>query len=221
MTNLVYWYGAYADPANAYSFVVSSKLVSYKDGVKKGHDTLPKAMQKKLDADDGKKTLPAALRQEVRALEEMKEDLEKEPHERRGRLPSFVERYDESEVDDDSHDNDDSDFGLLSDDSIDDPASLPRAKHHENTNAKSDGGDTEEKTKAKPKSKAKSNKWKKRGPVDNESEPAPQPKKKKGTTHLVIVDDMADIGDNELNEEAKAPERTKQEDEGLERAQVR
>jgi hypothetical protein len=50
MTNLVYWYGAYADPLHAFSFIISSKLVSYKDGVKKGYDKLPKALQKKLDA---------------------------------------------------------------------------------------------------------------------------------------------------------------------------
>ena len=246
MTNLVYWYGAYADPANAYSFVVSSKLVSYKDGVKKGHDTLPKAMQKKLDADDGKKTLPAALRQEVRALEEMKEDLVKEPQERRGRLDSFIKMYDESEIDDDNDDSDDSDSELLDDDSIEDFASPPKAKRQKKIKAKSDGGDNEDKTKAKEKSKAKSKKKSK--PVEDENEPEPQPKssvkskkkkskpvqdegepepqlkkkskkKKKGTTAPAIVDDMADIGDNELDEEAKASEKSKG-DEGLERPQL-
>jgi hypothetical protein len=216
MTNLVYWYGAYADPPNAFSFIVSSKLVSYNDGVKKGYDKLPKAMQKKLDAGDGK-PLPAGLKQEVRALEEMKQDLEKEPHARTGLLLASEENY--NEWDDDNED--DSDSELLDDDPIDDPASPPKAKRQKKTKTKADG-DNEEKTKVNPKSKAKSKK--KSMPVEDENEPEPQPKKKakskkKDTKATAIVDDMADIGDNELDEEAKAPQRT-EDAEGLERPQV-
>jgi hypothetical protein len=205
MTHLVYWYGAYTDPPLAYSFLASGKLVLYKDGVKRGLDQLSKAMQKKYDAANGKKPLPPSLQQEIRALEEMKEDLDVEPHERRGRLAkSFPEDYDDES--DEAEDDDDSDSELLDDDSIDDPASPPKAKRQKKMKAKANR-DTEEKTKAKPKSKAKSKK--KSNPVEDESELEPQPKKtggkakkkKKGTNPPTIVDDMADIGDNELDED--------------------
>ena len=98
MTNLLYWYGAYDDVKNAYSFVASSKLVSYENGLKKGYNKPSKAIQKKID--EGKKLSPAQ-EQLLKGLEEMREDKEKDPEDRRGKMQSdFSEAYDtDSELD--------------------------------------------------------------------------------------------------------------------------
>lgn len=82
MSNLVYWYGAYPDPPSAYSFLANNKLISYEDGLKKGYDQLPKGKNKKVSD------------QLTRGLAEMKEDLQKEPEERCGRMGlDFLEVY--------------------------------------------------------------------------------------------------------------------------------
>eukprot|EP00339_Tiarina_fusa_P000689 CAMPEP_0117006428 /NCGR_PEP_ID=MMETSP0472-20121206/6659_1 /TAXON_ID=693140 ORGANISM="Tiarina fusus, Strain LIS" /NCGR_SAMPLE_ID=MMETSP0472 /ASSEMBLY_ACC=CAM_ASM_000603 /LENGTH=939 /DNA_ID=CAMNT_0004707889 /DNA_START=241 /DNA_END=3060 /DNA_ORIENTATION=- len=81
MTNLVYWYGAYNDPPSAYSFLAVKKLIPYDVGIKKGYDQTPKGKKKVND-------------QLIRGLEEMKEDLVKEPEDRSGRMGSeFMEVY--------------------------------------------------------------------------------------------------------------------------------
>ena len=63
---------------------MTKNLISFEAGIKKKLDQIPPALQKKID--QGKK--PTGVEgQFVDALTEMKEDLAKEPHERRGYLP--------------------------------------------------------------------------------------------------------------------------------------
>ena len=100
MTHLCYWYGAYNDPHNAYSFIATSKLIDYDQGVKKGHNTVSKVTQKNIDAG---KNISSQLEQLVRGLGEMNEDLELEPSERTGRMNDiFTEEW---ELSDDSEDD--------------------------------------------------------------------------------------------------------------------
>jgi hypothetical protein len=97
MPNLCYWYGAYNDPNNAYSFIIASKLVPFHRGVIKGYDSLSKAIQRKID--EGKK-LPGGHDQLVRGLKEMDEDLERHPADRMARMPNvnvFLEVYELSD----------------------------------------------------------------------------------------------------------------------------
>ena len=93
-SNLCYWYGGYTDPSHAYSFLNTSKLISYDTGVKKGYDKLPKGIQKKLDE---KKKLSSTQEQLVRGLTEMNEDAKLAPKERIGYMPKvFLEVYEVS-----------------------------------------------------------------------------------------------------------------------------
>ena len=55
---LVYWYGAYTcgqSSARPFSFVPLSKIVSYEDGVKKGHDKLPPELLARYHQKESKK----------------------------------------------------------------------------------------------------------------------------------------------------------------------
>ena len=97
MTNLVYWYGSYEDPLNAYSLVTNTNLLSYEEGAKKGLVAVPKAVAKKVK--EGTQ-LNAAQLLAVRGREEMAEDLKKAPELRRGRMDPFQEMY-EIDSDDD------------------------------------------------------------------------------------------------------------------------
>jgi predicted transcriptional regulator len=90
LTNLVYWYGSYNNPQNAYSLLTSNKMISYENAVKKGYLKVPNWLQKKLDANQ---KITAAQDQLLRGLEEMREDLEKDPKDRRGRMPAFIESW--------------------------------------------------------------------------------------------------------------------------------
>eukprot|EP00980_Cylindrotheca_fusiformis_P023810 scaffold11032_cov122-Cylindrotheca_fusiformis.AAC.11 len=88
---MVYWYGSHQDLLNAYSLVVTSKLVPYETGIKKGHDQLPKPLQKKLE---GGKKVSAQENMLIEGLKEMKMDFNKDPSERRGFLdPDVIEEY--------------------------------------------------------------------------------------------------------------------------------
>ena len=96
MTYLVYWYGSYEDPASAYSLVIRKNILSYEDGVKKGLEKIPKAVQKKIS--EGKPLNTSQLMAK-RGREEMAEDLLKAPELRRGRMPPFQELYENDSED--------------------------------------------------------------------------------------------------------------------------
>jgi len=90
VTNIVYWYGASKDPPNAYSLIPTTKLIPFDEACKKGHNTIPKAIQKALDAG---KTLNASQQMFVEGLEEMMQDKEKQPEERRGYMVKHIEEF--------------------------------------------------------------------------------------------------------------------------------
>jgi hypothetical protein len=90
MSYLVYWYGS-DDPEDCYSFIEQNDFESYESGEKKGYGEIPRAIQDKIheklplsDEDQGR----------VRASEEMKEDIFKEPGERKRGVCIFKERHD-------------------------------------------------------------------------------------------------------------------------------
>ena len=90
LAHLVYHYG-HDDVENLYSFVEQDEFIPYEEGKERGYDTLPEELAQKVK--DG-----VVLREEeeirVRGVQEMMEDLPKEPSERkRGRL--FRERHEE------------------------------------------------------------------------------------------------------------------------------
>ena len=99
-----YWYGSSKDPANAYSFFAPKQLTPYETAAKKGWDKLPITLQKKLDEE---KPVPPSHSQLVEGLEEMREDLEKDPKDRTGWTGSdFIEAYAITTDEEDSVPND-------------------------------------------------------------------------------------------------------------------
>ena len=89
MEYLVYHYGA-SDPDDCYSFIEHEDFLAYDAGLRAGYGNLPAHIQAKVDAG-------AALTEEeqmrVRGLDEMREDAEKDPSDRkRGNYP-FKERH--------------------------------------------------------------------------------------------------------------------------------
>ena len=89
MSYLIYYYGSDLND-NCFSFIPQRSFTSYENGVKKGYDKLPKNIQKKVD---GSGKLTKADSNVIQRLEEMREDLKKEPKERRGKLDDVREGY--------------------------------------------------------------------------------------------------------------------------------
>ena len=79
-----YWYGSSQDIENCCSIWVTKNLIPYEAGIQKKIDQIPPALQTKIDQGKKPSGVEAAL---VNALREMKEDLAKVPHKRRGYLP--------------------------------------------------------------------------------------------------------------------------------------
>jgi hypothetical protein len=75
-------------------------LIPYKAGVKKKLDRIPRSLQKKIDQS---KTLIGAEQQLIDALDEMRLDLAKEPHERHGSLSQAFREVWELSTDDESN----------------------------------------------------------------------------------------------------------------------
>lgn len=199
-SNLVYWYGAYDDPANAYSFVVKKNLIPYAIGEKKGLNKVPNAVQKKLDA--GKK-LSGPDKMLVRGLEEMYEDNEKEADERHGRMnQAFLEDWEfaEEEV-------------IVQEQKIEKPKPKSKTKKRKGKDEEVD---------SKPKKLRKSKKAVEE-PKDAE-EKKPEAAKDGGATAAVNVEDIEDIGDDDVSshddkddvEDAEPPSESDEDDEDFE-----
>jgi hypothetical protein len=87
---LVYHYGADID--DCYSFVEQEDFESYESGKSKGYDIIPVELQQKLDA--GKELTEEELAK-VRGIQEMEEDIAKDPAERKRGYLDFKERHEE------------------------------------------------------------------------------------------------------------------------------
>ena len=135
MTHMVYWYGSYDDPGNAYSLVPSSNLVPYEVGLKKGYG-IGKSLQKKID-ENKKLTKNDALI--IRGVEELKIDLEKDPKDRQGQIQLEIKE-----------------FWEFSDDEEDDLESEPPTPEPKATKKrKKKTGDDDNKEDAKPKKRGR------------------------------------------------------------------
>ena len=89
MEYLFYWYGS-TDLSACYGFKREKQLKTYEWGVENNHHQLPTAIQKKIES--GKKLSGDDYYLDL-ALQEMKEDIEKEPTERRRGHVDFKEPY--------------------------------------------------------------------------------------------------------------------------------
>mmetsp|Transcript_19636 Transcript_19636/g.48279 ORF Transcript_19636/g.48279 Transcript_19636/m.48279 type:complete len:822 (-) Transcript_19636:25-2490(-) len=203
-SNLVYWYGAYDDPANAYSFVIKTKLIPYATGIKKGHNKLPNPLQKKLDA--GKK-LGGQEKMLVQGLEEMEEDKDKEPNERHGRMnQAFLEDWEFA-----------GEELIVQEQEEEKPKPKPKPKAKKTKKRKKD-----DEVDPLPKKQKKINKAAEK-PKDAE-EKKPTAKKKNGATTAVKVEDIEDIGDDDVSshddkddlEDAEPPSESDEDDEDFE-----
>jgi hypothetical protein len=90
---LVYHYGA-DDPDDCYSFIEHEDFMSYEDGVRMGYDQLSADLEQKVK-DDVELTEEEALR--VRGLNEMNEDVIKDPSLRKRGNAGFKERHEQAE----------------------------------------------------------------------------------------------------------------------------
>jgi hypothetical protein len=89
---LVYHYGA-DDPDDCYSFIEQEDFISYEDGVRLGYDLLSAELEQKIK-DAIELTEEEALR--VRGLNELKEDVVKDPSLRKRGNAGFKERHEQT-----------------------------------------------------------------------------------------------------------------------------
>merc|ERR1712238_275140 len=89
LTRLIFWYGTTEENmAQGYSFLPSSKLVSYEEGCRKGYNTITKKRKDNVLFIDG--------------MKELEEDEKREPNERLLRVRDhIVEKYETEHEDDD------------------------------------------------------------------------------------------------------------------------
>lgn len=90
---LVYHYGA-DDPDDCYSFIEQEDFISYEDGVRLGYDQLSAELEQKVK-DGIELTEEEALR--VRGLDELNEDVVKDPSLRKRGNAGFLERHEQAE----------------------------------------------------------------------------------------------------------------------------
>jgi hypothetical protein len=88
---LVYHYGA-DDPDDCYSFIDHSDFISYEDGVRMGYNLLSAELEQKVN-DAVELTEEEALR--VRGLNELNEDVVKDPSSRKRGNAGFKERHEQ------------------------------------------------------------------------------------------------------------------------------
>ena len=100
MANLVYWYGSYTKPQEAYSFLLSDKIVQIEEETS-ADDTADKIIELCTWNND----------QETRerVYSEMVEDLSKSPDKRRGLMGPLDEVYVATQHEEEEEDSDDSD----------------------------------------------------------------------------------------------------------------
>jgi hypothetical protein len=91
---LVYVYGS-DDPDDCYNFVSQDEFVSLEDARAQGLDQLPEQLQERVKAEEALSEVESKL---VRGFEEMREDLAKEPQDRKpqGKF-AFSERHEEQQ----------------------------------------------------------------------------------------------------------------------------
>ena len=89
MSYLVYWYGQQR-PGDYYSFVQQKQFISYEAGFREGYHKIPSTIQKKID-DEWQLTKMEEIR--VRRIEEMQEDLDRPPSDRKRGVVVFPEGY--------------------------------------------------------------------------------------------------------------------------------
>jgi hypothetical protein len=179
MTNCVYWYGAFDDPLNAFSFVTTKKLIKYETGVRTGHNEIPKAVQKKID--QGTK-LPTTELMLVNGLEEMKKDLLKDPSDRCGFMKPFQEAWEFDEEDEDE---------IFEEDVSEKKPKAKKIKKRKKGNI-----DDEESTDSKPKKKGKkaSAKMSKKEKKEESGDA-----KQRAKHAFSKVEDIDEIGDDDIS----------------------
>lgn len=91
MKNLVYWYGSYTNPKEAFSFLPTTHIVTVEEG-SSTHATANKII-------DGS-SIGGDKELESRVRDEIFEDLMKLPEERRGFMGPFQEKYEKASDDD-------------------------------------------------------------------------------------------------------------------------
>lgn len=95
MTRLVFWYGVkFEDRGQAYSFVPSSKIITYEEGERGGYCSMPKKIQTKIDK---RIKLTKTEEQIMRGLKEIKADMEKDKSDRIQWMMHFQEDYELAE----------------------------------------------------------------------------------------------------------------------------
>lgn len=95
MTRLVFWYGVkYEDRGQAYSFVPSSKIISFEEGEKGGNCKMPKKIKAKMEK--GLK-LTKTEEQIERGLRELQLDMQKDKSDRIQWMMHFQEEYELAE----------------------------------------------------------------------------------------------------------------------------
>jgi hypothetical protein len=88
---LVYHYGS-ADLGDCYSFVEQADFEPYESGKEKGYGSIPFELQQKINAGI---ELTEEEMGKIRAIQEMEEDIAKDPAERKRGCLGFKERYEE------------------------------------------------------------------------------------------------------------------------------
>ena len=185
---MVYWYGSYDDPGNAYSLIPSSKLVPYEVGVTKGYGKIGNALQKKIDENKKLSKNDALF---VKGLEELKVDLEKDPKDRHGQITLEIKEFWEFSDEEDEEEEDE----LESEPPTPEPKVTKKRK--KNT------GDEDNKEDAKPKKRGRK-KGSKNKPKKSKLEESPptaidSSSTEKDKTPKVVPMVVEDIGDDDIS----------------------
>lgn len=211
-TNLVYWYGSFNDPTNAYSFVVTSKLIPYTVGEKKGFHEVPKNIQRKIDAE---KKLTGQEKMLVEGLAEMQDDKGKAPDERRGRMHTAI--LEEWEYDEEEE-------AVVEEVEEEEPNAKIKPKKLKKRKLP-DSRDDEPKVPKKNKKSDEPNGKKAKKKAKKKATPKKEVEEEKLTTTTTEkVEDIEDIGDDDISseddkdalEDAEIPSESDQEDEDFE-----
>lgn len=96
LSYLVYHYGS-LDLDDCYSFVEQDDFLSYEIGKKNGYDMIPLEVQEKMSAGV---ELTEKESERVRGIQEMTEDIDKDPTERKRGYVDFKERHEEDNCND-------------------------------------------------------------------------------------------------------------------------
>jgi hypothetical protein len=175
MSLLIYWYGE-VNEQHMYSLIPQSSFTPYEEGVAK-NPIISKSLQAKVDKGMALEKKDVA---KLRALEEVQEDLAKEPSERRRGVVNFVEGYQtlkEEDVDEALQDHLDMDDAVKGDGDDDDNDGMSKEEEEEKPKKAASKKKDRATTTTKP-AKGSGDSEAEEQEDDDEPTAAPQPKKR-------------------------------------------